>query len=208
MNTLLDHTDQQTTAATQSSPEISLGTGTILGIFFALAVLCAVFFGFGYALGVKRPSPAPIVAAAPAPNFNSFKPPPGSPIPAATKPLETVVVPAPASDPVPAPQPDPTPVHTVIATHPAATAPPAPTPAPAATASSPTPFIVQIAAVSHGEDADLIASTLKRRGYAVLIRHEPQDALLHIQLGPFPTKKDAEAMRQRLQADGFNAYIK
>ena len=28
--------------------EISLGTTTILGIFFALALLCAVFFGFGY----------------------------------------------------------------------------------------------------------------------------------------------------------------
>ena len=71
-----------------------------------------------------------------------------------------------------------------------------------------TPFLVQIAAVSHQEDADLIASTLKRRGYAVAIRREPQDTLLHIQLGPFPSKKDAEAMRQRLQADGFNAYIK
>ncbi len=84
----------------------------------------------------------------------------------------------------------------------AASAPPPP-PAPGATQ-----FLVQIAAVTHQEDADLIASTLTRRGYAVNIRNEPQDKLLHVQVGPFPTKKDAEAMRQRLMADGFNAYIK
>ena len=33
--------------------EISLSTTTILGIFFALALLCAVFFGFGYSMGRK-----------------------------------------------------------------------------------------------------------------------------------------------------------
>ncbi len=39
--------------------EISLGTGTILGIFFALAVVCAVFFGFGYAMGRKSAAATP-----------------------------------------------------------------------------------------------------------------------------------------------------
>ena len=33
--------------------EISLGTPTILGIFFALALVCAAFFGFGYTMGRK-----------------------------------------------------------------------------------------------------------------------------------------------------------
>ena len=42
--------------------EISLGTSTILGIFFALALVCAVFFGFGYSMG--RRSSTPAVAAA------------------------------------------------------------------------------------------------------------------------------------------------
>ena len=39
--------------------EISLGTGTILGIFLALAVVCALFFGFGYAMGRKSAAPTP-----------------------------------------------------------------------------------------------------------------------------------------------------
>ena len=95
MNTLLDASERQTSRDQDAMPEISLGTGTILGIFFALAVLCAVFFGFGYALGVKRPATVPIVAAAlpPATNFSGFKPAPGNPLSAAAKPAETVIVP-------------------------------------------------------------------------------------------------------------------
>jgi cell division septation protein DedD len=68
--------------------------------------------------------------------------------------------------------------------------------------------IVQVAAVSHQEDADVLASALKKHGYAVAIRQEPQDKLLHVQVGPFTNKKDAEAMRQRLLADGYNAIVK
>ncbi len=67
---------------------------------------------------------------------------------------------------------------------------------------------MQIAAVSHQEDADLLVTTLKRRGYNVAVHTEPQDKLLHVQIGPFPSHKDADAMRQRLLADGFNAIVK
>jgi cell division septation protein DedD len=61
-------------------------------------------------------------------------------------------------------------------------------------------FVVQVAAVSHQEDADLLMGALKGRGYAVVERTEPQDKLVH--------RKDAEAMRQRLLSDGYNAIIK
>jgi cell division septation protein DedD len=67
---------------------------------------------------------------------------------------------------------------------------------------------VQVAAVSHQEDADMLLNALKRRGYSVSIRHEPQDKLLHVQIGPLATRKDADAMRQRLLADGYNAIVK
>jgi len=69
-------------------------------------------------------------------------------------------------------------------------------------------FVVQVAAVSHQEDADLLMGALKGRGYAVNARSEPQDKLIHIQIGPFNNRKDAEAMRQRLLSDGYNAIIK
>ncbi len=221
MNSLLDshQASYQTDPdmRSQGDRELTLGTTMILGIFFALAVLCAVFFGFGYSMGSKHSAAAlPVAAAASiaSSTFNGFKPSPGSPLaagaPKAPSP-ETVVVPytppTAASRPVPqsAAQSAAQPVNPDGETRPAPHT--ADAPAPAA-ALSPSQIMVQVAAVSHQEDADLIASTLTRRGYAVAIRSEPQDKLLHVQIGPFAARKDAEAMRQRLLADGFNAYIK
>ena len=51
-------------------------------------------------------------------------------------------------------------------------------------------------------------TALKRKGYAVAIHNETQDKLLHVQVGPFASHKDADAMRQKLLADGFNAIVK
>jgi DedD protein len=206
--------------------EISLGTTTILGIFFALALLCAVFFGFGYSMG-KRSSP-PVVSAAElpsaSPESNTSKPAPGSPathaasmppaIPADDATRTTIATDAPTTTSPEATQPAPTltRVKAVAADfRPDPPSKPA-TLKPAAVASitpaTPGAPVVQVAAVSHQEDADVLVNALKHRGYNVAIHHEPQDKLLHVQIGPFPTKKDAEAMKQRLQTDGYNAIVK
>lgn len=68
-------------------------------------------------------------------------------------------------------------------------------------------WMVQIAAVSHAEDADVLVTALRQRGYAVATRHDPTDGLIHVQVGPFSTHNDAAAMRQRLLNDGYNAVI-
>ena len=187
--------------------EISLGTPTILGIFFVLALLCACFFGAGYTMGRKSlqpaaPAAAPLtttIAGAPKPTAGS---PAGSSAPVVKAPAElppsAVVVPTSAT-----PQ-----------AAPAAAAPPAvktPVAAPQLTTSNQqlaTSFMVQVAAVSSQDVADIELAALKKDGYAVVVRHEPQDQLLHIQIGPFATRKDADAMRQRVIADGFNAIVK
>ena len=68
--------------------------------------------------------------------------------------------------------------------------------------------MVQVAAVASHDVADILTSSLRKKGYTVAVRHEPQDNLLHVQIGPFADRKDAEAMRQRVLADGFNATVK
>lgn len=68
--------------------------------------------------------------------------------------------------------------------------------------------MVQIAAVSHQEDANVLVSALRQHGYSVSVRNEPQDKLLHVQLGPFATRDEAKAMRAKLLADGYNAILK
>ncbi len=68
-------------------------------------------------------------------------------------------------------------------------------------------ILVQIAAVSHQEDADVLVGALRKRGYAVSARRDPGDGLLHVQIGPFANRNDAWAMRQKLLNDGYNAIV-
>ncbi len=68
--------------------------------------------------------------------------------------------------------------------------------------------MVQIAAVSHQEDAEVLVGALRKRGYSVNIRREPGDGLLHVQVGPFASRADANAIRLKLLGDGYNAFLK
>lgn len=226
MNTLLhrDDDDSADQLTDRNDREITLGPTVIFGIFFALVALCAVFFGFGYTMGRK----ATVAAVTLTPtetlsstNFSGFKPAAGSATPSEeikagppppttlphTPPPTTAIPPATGklsdrslnAESASGAEVKPT-AHSAIPYTPSATI-PAIVPTGGST-------MVQVAAVSHQEDADLLMTTLKRRGYAVAIHAEPQDKLLHVQIGPFPTHKDADVMRQRLLADGFNAIVK
>jgi cell division septation protein DedD len=207
--------------------EISLSTTTILGIFFALALLCAVFFGFGYSMGRKSAQPVGSGSSevtTRSENSNS-KPAPGSPASPSTSSAARQAADATQSAIVPLDSPSPasddssqapTPVRALVPS-PRSDVPAEATPRPASKSASIVPVaaalpssgssVVQVAAMSHQEDADVVAVDLKRRGYAVAVRHEPQDKLFHVQIGPFGNKKEADAMRQRLQTDGYNNAI-
>ncbi len=69
------------------------------------------------------------------------------------------------------------------------------------------PLMVQVAAVSHEEDADVLVGALRKRGYAVTARREPADGLIHVRIGPFSTRDDANRMCRRLLDDGYNAVV-
>lgn len=68
--------------------------------------------------------------------------------------------------------------------------------------------MVQIAAVRMQQDANVLVGALQKRGYNVVVRHEAQDTLLHVQVGPFTSRSQAFDMRSRLLADGYNAVVK
>jgi pilus assembly protein CpaC len=165
------------------------------------------------------PAPQPVVQPAPQPVAQP-----------ATQPAQAAAAPQPSSAP-------PQPVATVqpAPVAPAPSQPAAPTPSvsvvqvapgavvqvpqryvyddPVAAASAqqtaaPTPTMVQIMALSHKEDAVTMVAALKRRGYDVAISQDPRDSLLHLQIGPFTSPNDAEAMRQRLLREGYNATVR
>ena len=71
-------------------------------------------------------------------------------------------------------------------------------------------FVVQIAAVSREEDAAALAGALRRKSYNVFVVNNPavHDKLFHVQVGPFTTLQDAEAMKARLTGEGYNPIVK
>lgn len=68
-------------------------------------------------------------------------------------------------------------------------------------------WMVQIAAVSHSEDAEVLVNALRKRGYSATARHDAADSLIHVQTGPFMNRNDANAMQQKLLNDGYNAIV-
>ena len=68
-------------------------------------------------------------------------------------------------------------------------------------------LMVQIAAVSHPEDADVLMTALRKRGYAVTAHREATDGLIHVRIGPFNSGAEAEKWRQKLLNDGYNAIV-
>jgi cell division septation protein DedD len=67
--------------------------------------------------------------------------------------------------------------------------------------------MVQIAAVSSAEDAEVLTNALRRRGYAVTSHREPVDNLIHVRIGPFATLSEASNWKMKLLNDGYNAIV-
>jgi cell division septation protein DedD len=193
--------------------EITLGSMTLLAIFFGLVLLCGLFFGMGYTLG--RRSPAAVNAKAGDEGAATAQMTDSKPKPSASA---QVAVPQPVVDETPAPDPQPEAASTseaetvkpqvqeaVLQT---STVKPAMATTAADATTAPNGIMVQIAAISNPADADVLVGALRKHGYTVTTRHESSDALLHVQVGPFATRAEANAMRQKLLADGYNAILK
>jgi len=70
-------------------------------------------------------------------------------------------------------------------------------------------FVVQIAAVTHEEDAAALAGALRKKSYTAAVVNNPtKDKLFHVVLGPYATLQDAEAMKMKLQGEGYSPIIK
>ena len=207
--------------------ELTLGPFMLTMIGCVLFALCGVCFVFGYSIGRRNPETsttisvppaAPVMAQSASPQSKpsagqsgSQQPPPvetsgltdgaAADSPATGTPAsESPATTSSGNSAEPA-------AHTVLANQPSG-APSASVaggvqPALAQAAG----IMVQIAAVSHPEDADVLVGALRKRGYAVNARRDPTDALLHVQIGPFANRNDAYAMRQKLLNDGYNAIV-
>lgn len=179
-----------------SNSEAPEGSGAkLLVMFFGAAVVCAIFFGLGYRMGRSSASDnattvvqeaKPVAAGVPKPSAMELPPQvqDGRPSSMAAKGKPAAAANESAENSKP---PSPAPV----AAHPSGN------------------FAVQVAAVTREEDADALVNALRGKSYPVfVVSSQPGDKFFHVQVGPFPTLADAEAMRSRLAADGYNPILK
>jgi DedD protein len=231
--------------------ELTLSSGTLLGIFFALVLICGLCFGLGYTVGrhgsqdssaaaslADAQTTMPQNASAPKPSAN------GQNEVAASAETADTAQPAPVADstasaatdtgsPAASQNTEPAPASSASdepsQIRPAQDSPAQARPAviaaanpPQAAQSSAVPvaspkvqpafppapvLMVQIAAVSHQEDADVLVDALRKRGYAVTAHREPLDNLIHVRIGPFSSRDEADRWRMKLLNDGYNAII-
>lgn len=210
--------------------ELTLGPAMLIGIACGLILLCGLCFGLGYSAGRHGSTPNASALTETAtgqtvtaqPGSNLAKPPAKgtTPVPAVSQ-VEAAEKPQPvATEDTPAETPPSSNLQTAQAN---SSANPSPAvvkltlpsiamaqPVKATTTAQPAPgagTMVQIAAVSHSEDADVLMNALRKRGYTVTARHLPGDNLIHVQIGPFANRSDANAMSQKLLSDGYNAVL-
>ena len=200
--------------------EITLGVGKLVGLFFVLVIFCAVCFAIGYGFGRSGAKPpTPVVEAQAAATSVTAKPVVAQPGDAsargdcaagencqptgtsgaqdfsfykAVEQKETSARLAVPAKPTPPP----------------AKSAPQPPAASANSSAITSGIMVQVAAVSRREDAEVLRDALRRKQYPVIITTAPSDKLFHVQIGPFGEVKDAESTRSRLQGDGYNPILK
>ncbi|HUO27195.1 MAG TPA: SPOR domain-containing protein [Candidatus Aquilonibacter sp.] len=199
-----------------SSPdtEITLGTGKLLGLFFFLVAVCAVFFALGYTLG--RKSDVGFAATNSASGQTPSSPSrasgstaqPSAPAMTFSKSLEQKDV-----------NPQLTPASSDTSSAPSTTAGTGAQPGAPAASQTPnqpdplttlptSPYFVQVAAVTKQEDADALVDALKKKQYPAFVSPNSGDKLFRVQVGPFTDIKDAESMRSRLINDGYSPIVK
>ena len=211
----------------QRDRELTLGPLMLTLIGCALFALCGMCFVFGYSVGRRNPESSAAISVPPAaatalaqPANPQSKPsagqggsqpqPPAEPSDAATD-ADSAAAGTQASTSQPAASSSGNPTepaaHTVLASQPGAAQPAQGGGAVQPALAQSSGIVVQIAAVSHPEDADVLVGALRKRGYAVAAHRDPTDGLLHVQVGPFANRNDAYAMRQKLLNDGYNAIV-
>lgn len=225
------HFDEEESEAEQPrhDTEVTLGAGAVFGVSFAFVLVCVLCFGWGYAVGHRSPvtPPAKAATSTPAPDQEPLQGNDTIPKPSAT---ETSAGPqTDASSTTPAtgmPAADSASTPGQAASGQSGSVPGASSginsgqvqpalPPSGNSAQVPPPgmapnqlqLMVQIAAVAHTDDAQVLETALRKRGYPVVAVRDPVDGLIHVRVGPFSSQDEAVRWRDKLLGDGYNAQI-
>lgn len=186
----------------QHDTELTLGPKLLLGILAGLVLLCGLFFGVGYSMGrratISVQPAAPVAVKTKDATQENAKPKPSATTQGkADKMVATYADTHSASSSDQTPDVDARTLDSSV--RPEKSSPQAD--------SGATTLMVQIAAVSHQEDAQVLEGALRKRGYRVTVSRDVLDNLIHVRIGPFSSRDEAGKWRQKLLGDGYNAIV-
>jgi septal ring-binding cell division protein DamX len=69
-------------------------------------------------------------------------------------------------------------------------------------------YTVQVAALRREVDAHSVALTLQKKKFPAFVSAPQSDKYFHVQVGPYPDQKSAEAAKKGLESAGFKAIVK
>lgn len=181
--------------------EVVLEDRHLLGVFFAVVLLCAVFFTLGFVLG--RSQSKSVRSATPpaeAKQTQAEATPPGTAaqdlsfydrVEEKRAPAEKLPA---RSEPAP----------------PARTSPPSPPPAaPSRTAAKPEPTLyLQVAAFGQEPEAKRLVEELLQMGFPARLLPPREDHFYRVQVGPFSSEELALAAQRRLETQGFRPILR
>jgi len=184
--------------------ELVLGNRQLLGGFFIVVVLFAVFFTMGYIVG-RHSSPAPLTIAA-AGNIESAPSRASSPTAPPAPGQVAVVMPDTGKGETPPPD------NRATATRPATAPPEAPRPvetrrAETAGEADPTPGRYLQVAAPKRTAADAVVESLRNKGIAAVLAPGPNEDTVRILVGPLDPAAVGK-MRVDLESAGFKPFIK
>ena len=193
--------------------EVHWSTGTILAVFFAAALISAVFFGLGYSLGGAGSSKS---AVAGVPAATAAQP----TVSSSSRALAVSQAAASASASQTSDSVRHVPVvlrsvSAVRAAHPAAMSAVRATPpvsarhaTAVASGASKVHTMVQVGAIGNRKDAERLVAQLRKKGFYAGIYRGKHDKFLHVQIGPYKNEQQAQSMRHHLTASGYRAILK
>ncbi len=206
----------------------------VIGLFMLMLVFSGVFFALGYVMGRNQYDGQVRAASTPRTTPDYAIPPKSEPVPKRSKNSASTPISTPAASPDENEQPSSDwGFYNAGKVAPDDRLKPAPTSiqpsaTPSAIATSKTPsrainvpsksvtptqapvgaYTLQVAALRKEADAHAVASSLQKKKFVAFVVAPTTDKYYHVQVGPYPDLKSAEAAKKGLEGAGFKAIVK
>jgi cell division septation protein DedD len=69
-------------------------------------------------------------------------------------------------------------------------------------------FVLQVAALGRERNAEDLSSSLKKKGFPVIVSRSPTDALYRVVVGPYPDVSSAIRVRNQLKAQDIDGFVR